>query len=61
MHEFPHAISREQTLQHCERGMQPSAEPGWMPWWLWADPVSWKKCKERAEENARRRSTPEDE
>jgi hypothetical protein len=31
------------------------AKPGWMPWWLWADPVSWKKCKERAEEDARRR------
>jgi len=31
------------------------AKPGWMPWWLWVDPISWKKCHERAEEDARRR------
>ena len=28
--------------------------PSWIPQWLWADPWSLKKCKERAEEDARR-------
>ncbi len=31
------------------------AGPSWMPDWLWADPVSLKKCRERAAEDARRR------
>ena len=31
------------------------AGPSWMPDWLWADPISLKKCRERAAEDARRR------
>ena len=31
------------------------AKPSWMPLWLWSDPWSYKKCQERAEEDARRR------
>jgi len=30
------------------------SKPSWMPWWLW-DPVTYKKCKQRAEEAAKRK------
>jgi len=46
--------SREGSLSdtYCAVAL---AKPSWMPLWLWSDPWSYKKCQERAEEDARRR------